>query len=64
MPERLLHVWASFRSRQGFPSRDRIVLVLCRDRGSLYRDMVLRLYAVARSRHSLPCHNSVFASLS
>ena len=23
MPERLLQVWASFRSRQGFPGRDR-----------------------------------------
>ena len=24
MQERLLQVWASFRSRQGFPSRDRV----------------------------------------
>ena len=47
--ERLLHVWAGFRSRQGFPGRDRVVLVLSRDRGSLCRDMVLRPHAVARS---------------
>ena len=24
MPEKLLQVWASFRSRQGFPGRDRV----------------------------------------
>ena len=64
--ERLLQVWASFRSLQGFSSRNRVFgsvsrhgaqaagsclvaiefLVLC-------RDMVLRLQAVARSRHSI-----------
>ena len=45
MPRRLLHVWAGFRSQQGFPGRDRVLLVMC-------HDMALRLVAVARSRHS------------
>ena len=33
-------------------------LVLCRDRGSLCRDMVLRLQAVAWSDIVFPCRNS------
>ena len=39
-------------------------LVLCRDRGSLCRDMVLRLQAVAWSRHSFSMSQQCFASLS
>ena len=50
--ERLLQVWVSFRSRQEFLVAIEF-LVLCRDRGSLCPDMVLRLQAVSRSRHSL-----------
>ena len=53
MPERLLQVGASFRSRQGFPSRDRVSGPMSH-RGSLCRDMVLRLQAVAWSRQ---CHD-------
>ena len=52
MPERVLYVWVGFRSQQGFPGHDIVVLVLCHDGGSLFRDMVLWLHAVARSRHS------------
>ena len=52
IPENLLRLWASFRSRQGFLSHDRVVLVLCCDRGSLCRDLVLKLHAVARLQHS------------
>ena len=50
MQGRLLHVWAGFRSRQGFLGRDRFLLVLCGDKGSLCRDMDLMVGAVARSR--------------
>ena len=66
MPGRLLHVLAGFRSRQGFPGRDRVLLVLHQDKGPLCRDMALRLDAVARSRHSFfPCRDmQCFASLS
>ena len=39
-------------------------LVLCRDRGSLCRDMVLRLQAVAWSRHSIFISRQCFVSLS
>ena len=52
VPGRLLRVWAGFRSRQGFPGRGRVFLVLCRNRGPLYCNMARRLDAVARSRHS------------
>ena len=45
MLRRLLHVWVGFRSQQGFPGRDRVLLVMC-------HDMALRLVAVARLRHS------------
>ena len=48
--ERLLQAWVSFRSLQEFLVAIEF-LVLCRDRGSLCRDMVLRLQAVSRSRH-------------
>ena len=50
MPGRLLHVWAGFRSRQGFPGHDKVLLVMCRDMGPLCHDMSFRLVAVARSQ--------------
>ena len=53
----------SFRSRQKFLVVTKF-LILCRDKGSLCRDMVLRLQAVARSRHSLSMSRQCFASLS
>ena len=56
-PGRLLHVWASFRSRQGYLSRNRVFLVL-------HRDMALRLDVVARSRHSFSRSRQCFTSLS
>ena len=40
MPERLLQVWASFGSLQGFLVAIEF-LVLCHDKGSLCHDMVL-----------------------
>ena len=52
MPGRLLHVWAGFRSRQGFPGCDKVFLVLCHNRVPRCRDMALRHDAVSRSRHS------------
>ena len=48
MPRRLLHVWAGFRSRLGFPSRDRVLLAPYRNRGPLCRHMALRVEAVSR----------------
>ena len=39
-------------------------LVLCRNRGSLCRNMVLRLQVVAWSRHSFSMSRQCFASLS
>ena len=56
--KRLLQVWVSFRSRQEILVATEF-LVLCRDRGSLCRNMVLRLQTVARSRHSLSMSHSV-----
>ena len=63
-PGRLLHVWAGFRSRQGFPNRDRVFLVMCRNRGPLCHNMALRLNAAARPRHSFSMSRQCFASLS
>ena len=51
-PGRLLHVRAGFMSRQGLLGRDRVFLLLCHDRGPLYRDITLRLDAFSRSQHS------------
>ena len=62
-PDRLLQVWVSFKSRQEFLVMTEF-LVLCRDKGSLCRDMVLRLQAVAKLRHSLSMSRQCFASLS
>ena len=61
--EGLLQVWVSLRSRQEFLATTEF-LVLCCDRGSLCRGMVLRLQAVARLRHSLSMSQQCFASLS
>ena len=61
--ERLLQVWVSFRSRQEFLIAIEF-LILCCDRSSLCRNMVLRLQAVARSRYSLSMLRQCSASLS
>ena len=52
---RLLHVWVGFRSRQGFPGRDR---------GPLCRDMAHRLDVVVRSWHCFSMSRQCFTSLS
>ena len=49
MQGRLLHVWVGFRWQQGFLGRDRVFLVLCRNRGPLCRDLVFKFHAVAMS---------------
>ena len=52
MPERLLQVWQVLGHDRGFLAATEF-LVLCRNRGSLCRDMVLRLQVVAWLRHSI-----------
>ena len=67
MPGRLQHVWAGFRSRQGFPGCDIVFFfffVMCRDRGPLCHNMALRLDAVSRLRHSFSMSRQCFTSLS
>ena len=44
--------------------RNRVFLVLYRDRGPLCRDMALKLDAIARSRYSFSMSRQCFASLS
>ena len=63
MPERQLQVWEVLGRDRGFLVLTEF-LVMCHDRGSLCRDMVLRLHVVAWSRHSIFMSRQCFVSLS
>ena len=63
MPERLLRFGQVLGRDRGYLVATEF-LVLCHDRGSLCRDMVLRLQAVVWSRYSIFMSRHCFVSLS